>query len=518
MAAGFIDPVAQTFFVEPSLYSKGIFVHSVDLIFKKKDVVTYQPFVVQLRPTVNGYPHSTIIHSSSALGQVSLYPENINTVDINTDVPSFTNAAHYTRFTFPAPVYLTPGEHAMVLFSNSDDYEVFVAEVGGVRIGDTTGRRIDKQVYVGSFFKSQNGLTYTAYQDLDLMFRVNFCRFTDNTTYYLYANNSLPTTNTEYDLIKLSSQDLTFKDTSINYFYKSKSNSTLTLDSDFSNVIINENEFLEERKIVTTTGQSIVLRADLRTTDNTVSPVIDTSRLNATSIKYIINDCGLTDSNFAITNSGTGYTANAVVTITSNQGTGADAVAVANVTTGKIDSIKVTTNGSGYVGDITVSIAAPAVPAGNTTAACIVAQETASKGGPALARYITRNVTLADGFDANMIRVYLTAYQPPQSTIELYYSVLAEEDPTNFIDRPYVRMKNVQPGNEGLTNDSKSQVETDFLEYLFIPFTDDTSYIGTTNNVNYNSFKTFAIKIVMRTSNPSYTPVIRDLRVLALAP
>jgi hypothetical protein len=117
-----------------------------------------------------------------------------------------------------------------------------------------------------------------------------------------------------------------------------------------------------------------------------------------------------------------------------------------------------------------------------------------------------------------MIRVYLTGYQPPQSTIEVYYSVLAEEDPTNFIDRPYVRMKNVQPGNEGLTNDSKSQVETDFLEYLFIPFTDDTSYIGTTNNVNYNSFKTFAIKIVMRTSNPSYTPVIRDLRVLALAP
>ena len=49
------------------------------------------------------------------------------------------------------------------------------------------------------------------------------------------------------------------------------------------------------------------MRADLRTTDNTVSPVIDTSRLNATAIKYVINDCGLTDSNFAITNSGTEY-------------------------------------------------------------------------------------------------------------------------------------------------------------------------------------------------------------------
>ena len=35
MATSFIDPVAQTFFVDAATYPKGMFVHSVDLVFKK---------------------------------------------------------------------------------------------------------------------------------------------------------------------------------------------------------------------------------------------------------------------------------------------------------------------------------------------------------------------------------------------------------------------------------------------------------------------------------------------------
>jgi hypothetical protein len=172
MATAFIDPVAQTFFVDAATYPKGMFVHSVDLVFKKKDVATYQPFSIQLRPVVNGYPHSALIHSGAALGQVNLRPEKINTVTgVGSDIPDITNPNHYTRFKFPAPIFLVPGEHAIVMFTNSDNYELFVAEVGGTRI-DGSDRRVDKQVFTGSFFKSQNGSTYTAYQDIDLMFRL----------------------------------------------------------------------------------------------------------------------------------------------------------------------------------------------------------------------------------------------------------------------------------------------------------------------------------------------------------
>lgn len=517
MAVAFIDPVAQTFFVDAATYPKGMFVHSVDLMFKKKDTTTFQPFNVQLRPTINGYPHSTLIHSSAALGQVQLRPDKIKTVSgIGANIPSFTNSNHFTRFKFPAPVFLLPGEHALVLFTNSDDYEVFISEVGGTRL-DGSDRRVTKQPYAGSFFKSQNGSTYTPFQDLDLMFRLNACNFTQGTRSLVVENDAI-TSNSEYDLIKIVTQDLTFKDTGTDYFFKPTDNVTRTFDSSFVNIIQDSDKILDSRKIVLAgSGKSLQLKVDLSTTDNTVSPIVDSSRLSVVTVKNIINNCGLANKDFTITNSGTGYTANATVTITGGTGTGATAVGVANVTSGQIESIIVTNNGFGYTENVTATLSAPSVPSGNTTATVSVASETNSSGGPALARYITRKVTLADGFDANTIRVYLTAYQPVQATIEVYYKVHADEDPANFEERPWVRMLNVQQGNESLLNTLKSQVESDFLEYLFIPKTPSISYVGE-NSVTYNTFKTFSLKIVLRTSNPTYVPIVRDLRALALAP
>jgi len=112
----------------------------------------------------------------------------------------------------------------------------------------------------------------------------------------------------------------------------------------------------------------------------------------------------------------------------------------------------------------------------------------------------------------------LTAYQPEEATIEVYYRIVADEDPTVFENRPYVRMLNVQQGDEDLPNVLKSKVNTDFLEYLFKPKTTTTSYVGIDNSVTYPTFRTFAIKIVLRTSNPANIPIVRDLRALALAP
>lgn len=515
MAITYIDPVAQTFFVNEGDYPKGVFVHSVDLVFRKVDTVTNQPFTVQIRPTVNGYPHSSIYYP---FAETTIDWDKIKTVTgEGSDVPNLNNSNHYTRFIFPAPVYLLPGEHALILFTNSDEYEVFISEIGGVRL-DGSDRRIDKQPYAGSLFKSQNGSTYTSFQDLDLMFRLNICQFESDANYILRAKNEAPTSNLEYDVLKLSTTDLSFKDTSISYSFRSVSNASRVLDSDYNDIVVNKNLFLDERKIVeANSNNSFLINASLITNDANVSPMIDVERLNLTTIKYIIDNCGLKNENFSIVNPGTGYTANATVTLTAGAGSGASVVAVANTTTGQIERIEVTDSGSGYVDSISATVAAPTVPSGNTTAIISVEAETNNAGGPSLVRYITRQVTLSDGFDANMLRVYLTAYLPSQAEIDVYYKVLADEDPASLADRPFVRMKNVQFGNESLVNTTKSKIETDFFEYLFIPYTTDTSYVGT-NNVVYQNFKTFAIKITMRTSDPVYSPILQDMRVLALAP
>jgi hypothetical protein len=515
MAVSFIDPLAQTFFVDSFTYPKGMFVHSIDLIFKKKDTTTYQSVTLEIRPTINGYPHSSLIHSSAALGEVSLDSDQIKIVSgVGSDVPSLNNPNHYSRFKFAAPVFLMPGEHCFILYTPSDDYEVYVSEIGGTRL-DGSERRVEKQPYAGSFFKSQNGSTYTAFQDIDLMFRVNACQFISNTVFSIVTNNIVPSQEIEYDLVKFSTQDLTFKDTTLNYFYKLTDNVTRTLDSSFKQLTIDETKILEKRQVVLDVEDSVslVYKADLFTSDPKVSPMFDLSRYYAIGIKHIINDCGLDNKNFTIINPGSGYTSNATVNITGVKGSGATAVAVANVTTGQIESIVVTNPGLGYTENNTATITG----GGGTNAAVVIASETNASGGPALSRYITRKVVLADGFNSNMIRVYFTAYQPRESNIEVYYKVLAEEDPDLFENRPYIRMLNVQQGNETLLNNKKSQVTTDFFEYLFIPPTGEISYTGS-NSVVYNDFKTFAIKIVLRTSNPSYSPIIRDLRVLALAP
>ena len=510
--AGFIDPVAQTFFVDAGLHRKGVYVHSVDLVFYRKDTTTYQPFKLQLRPTVNGYPHSSMIHSSASLGEVSLLPEDINIVDLETTVPDLNNPSHYTRFEFGAPVHLLPGEHAIVMYTNSDNYSVYVSEIGDVRLGDTTGRRIDKQPYVGSFFKSQNGSTYTASQEIDLMFRVNFCQFS-SVQKVLYADNVFPEANLEYDIVKLTSRDLSFQNTSISYSYLGTSNTTLTLGSTYDDIILEKDDYLDERNIVLNDKLSFRIKALMSTQDPDVAPIVDVEGLGLISTKYHINDCGLQASNFSITNPGSGYAANVNLNITglNGQGSGAVAKGVYNSSTGTIDSVEVTSPGSGYVDGITVTPA-------SGSAQFFVESELDNKGGPALARYITRNVTLADGFDANFIRVILDGYQPYDSTIEVYYRVLADEDPTFFTDRPYVRMKNVQQGNENLLNSARASIPGQFIEYLFIPETDDTSYISNQSGILYNTFKTFSIKIVMRTANPARTPIIKNLRVLALAP
>lgn len=510
-----INPVSQTFFVDASLYPKGVFLSSVDLIFRTKDTETYLPFTVELRPTLNGYPHSYTVYPFSSVTKKHLA---INTVSGEyPNIPSLDNTSHFTRFPFVAPVYLLPGEHALVLSTYSDNYEVFIAEIGGTRL-DGSDRRVDKQPYSGSFFKSSNGTTYTAYQDIDLVFRLNKCDFLTGSR-ALRVLNRAPTANTEYDVFKINSTELSFNDTSINYSIKTTSNSTKILSSDYEPTDIDNDIYLNERNVfLNSANGSFDINVNLSTTDEDVSPIIDAERLNVIGIKYNINDCSFEVEDFTIVDGGSGYTSNINIAISSTYGSGASITGVANTTSGKIESVVVNNGGSGYVDTVTVTPDAPLVPSGNTTAVIIAEQETNSRGGPGISRYITRRVTLQDGFDANMIRVYFTAYKPVEAEIEVYYKVLSADDvSTNFDDRPYVRMKRVQQGNELLADTRNSQTLDDFIEYLYIPFTSDTSYIGS-NSTNYETFKTFAIKIIMRTSNPTYSPIVREFRALALAP
>jgi len=141
----------------------------------------------------------------------------------------------------------------------------------------------------------------------------------------------------------------------------------------------------------------------------------------------------------------------------------------------------------------------------------VTTDETNAEGGDSAARYITRRVNLKDGFDATDLSVYMTANRQAGTAISVYYKVLSQFDADTFDNRPWVLMSETTNTNTVSASDDGNQ----YLELEFNPSTGNTDY--TSNSVTYNSFKVFAIKIVMTSANTTKIPLIKNLRVIALA-
>ena len=137
--------------------------------------------------------------------------------------------------------------------------------------------------------------------------------------------------------------------------------------------------------------------------------------------------------------------------------------------------------------------------------------EQMQEGGQAIARYLTRRVTLKDGFDATDLKIYMTANRQSGTNINCYYKVLSQYDADIFDDKYWVLMQEVTNTNTVSASDDDGE----YLELEYAPSTANTSYIVST--VTYDSFKVFAIKIVMTSPTTTKVPLIKDLRCIALA-
>ena len=169
-----VDPLAQSFYVENG---KGIFVTSVDLYFLSKD--TTLPVTIQLRPMELGLPTEKVY----PFGEVVIDPK---------DVKDFTDASTPTRVTFPSPVYLTGQKfHALVIMSNSQDYNVWVSRLGEIDVTSSGGLEsqqvVTKQSITGGLFKSQNAVTWneSPYEDLKFtLYRADFTNTQGDFNFY----------------------------------------------------------------------------------------------------------------------------------------------------------------------------------------------------------------------------------------------------------------------------------------------------------------------------------------------
>lgn len=489
------DPLAQSFFVNVTEYPEGLFLESVDLYFRSKD--NDIPVSIAIKKMVNGYPSAIVIPGS----KVVVDPDDVKL----SDLPNISNAATATRFTFRAPVHLKPGEYALAVYSDSKEYEVWISEMGEPQVGTTS--RITEQPYVGSLFKSQNDSTWTAFQFQDLMFRINKCRFTLGEGTTIFSNGRL-NIKTPFDAFTFTMDDVNFANTSINYEIQTDQDSYFDITNG-ERIKFQPLNGSYTRRTAGKAANTVNVRVTMSTSSVDLSPVLDIDRAQLRVVTNIINDGGIYDKDFRVVDIGSGYTSQPSVTITAKAGDGGSSANAKALLTDndEIDSLDFDNNGRGYFGTPTVTI----VGGGGTGAEVEIISEENAEGGNFDARYITRKVTLADGFDAGDLKVYLDAYKPAGTDLAVYYRILSSTDNTPFERRPYILMDQVG-------KDVRSRNPDDFIEYEFTPsLTSDRARYNPDDKENqFRSFKYFAIKIVMSSNFECRYPIIKNLRVMAL--
>ena len=602
---GWWDPLAQTFLIEQK---GGCFLSKVDIFFASKD--TSIPVSLEIREVVNGYPGKRVL----AFSRVTLKPEYVN-ISENTvllddvDVNSYDVA---TTFTFPSPVYVQENtEYAIVLSSDSNNYKVWISQVGDKMPG--TARTISEQPYLGSLFKSQNASTWTADQTQDLKFTIYRCQFqtgvNSNVEYQNDAlskvtlgvdpfetrngvakvrvwqeNHSIPsgsyvtisgvtadvngiafagfnntfaisdvdldsycitlgssatasgysggttvkaTRHIQYDAVQPLVQLQSFSETPVRFGIKGASGKSVdstiqaaySKDGDYIAVLANETNYFDSPRMIaseqneantdTANGlngdKSVYFNVVMSTTNDALSPIIDTHRTSLITIGNKINNPSETNMNVAsldynvLLSNATGVTISGSTITTSTQQN-----AFKTATVGKYLTIAGASSGTSTKLITAVAVdgtsitfdSAPTAVTGNVTLTQrerFVAENAPSESS-SYSKYVTKRVNLAN--HSNYLRVKFAANLPANSSIEVWYKTNIVGSTTPFENSAYSQM----------TIDSAIPTSSNQEDQFY-----DASY----SLDDLVAFDAIQVKIVMKSSNSSQVPRIKDLRVIA---
>jgi hypothetical protein len=547
MAITILDPLAQSFIIDSASYPYGAFLSSIRLFFKTKPT-TQIPIYLSVVTTQNSYPTSKTIDYS----EVVLYPIDVKI----SNAPHYLDSTTYTDFVFSAPVYIKSDElYAFVIRSNSDGYNLWCAQQSDLPIASsvktlptdelpTLLSKIAKSPYIGTLFESQNGINYDADQTRDLMFVINRCSF--NTVVSPKLQFIVPdglsksssvehrasknySANVVYDQYNLSVSQLKPEKTNIIYTAETMLNTTFSLESakdvspgDFAtraltDIHLNDNN---GKRVLTLDGtrNSFYLNATLTTDDERVSPVISDDGTNIYPIKNIINNLPLSNSIITIAGGGTGYLSGAsgllsgnIIVSAPDQFDGVQATVQGYANSGVLTSVYVVNPGSGYSVNPTISITA----ANTAPANVFVYGETSVSGGNALVRYQTIPVTLAADNDSGDMRLFITAYRPSNTKIFAYYKIISRNDSLLLEESSWQQMTNI-----GQTT-KYSTTRDDLIEFQLAPGTSGVaqnyvSYTNPKNGIVFNDFFRYAIKIVMASGDSTFSPFLKNIRVVVL--
>jgi hypothetical protein len=145
--------------------------------------------------------------------------------------------------------------------------------------------------------------------------------------------------------------------------------------------------------------------------------------------------------------------------------------------------------------------------------------ETGKSGGSAVNKYISQTITLADGQEAEDLRVYLTSYRPPNTDVKVYVKLLQADDVETLQQKSWFELQKDGDG-DGIYSSISDRFN--YKEFVYkIP----ASYMTGTNGefrytngagTTFTGYKYFAVKIVLTATNAAVVPRVADLRCIAL--
>ena len=490
-----VDPVAETILIDRA---GGIFAKSVDLFFKTKDASI--PVRVTIRTTQNGIPTQRIVPGADKI----LYPSSINTS---------ANAATATNFAFDFPIYLAQDtEYAIVITSQSDNYEVYVAEMGGFDLTNTDFR-ISKQPYNGVFFSSQNASTWTPEQSKDLKFKLNRCSFSGSGAHMNLVNDTIPvrklkdnpfTTTSSSGVVTVTHPNHGMYDTASRVVIAGAVDTNgiaaanLNGTHQITNITHDSYKFTaggSDTASGSGAGGGTAVTAQENRHMDLIYPVIENIQLPGTSLKLDAT----TTSAKSVNGSETAYQSQTALEILPNRNFKFNApklIASPINETQHLGGAKsfnlkctFTTTDEGL---------SPVIDLNRCsihTIQNIIGQsdsvvETASKGGTELARYITKKVELAE--EADVATIFMNVNRPGGSNVRLFHRTLPGGSSGNLEDTAFVEA---------------TPVET-------IP-TNDTAFAEVRYDIDpAGSFGSIQFKIVMTSTISSTPPRVRDFRAI----
>lgn len=397
------------------------------------------------------------------------------------------------------------------------------------------GLTVGASVTISEVVGTQNGIPDTELNGSHVVTSATYNAYTIQVTSsasltgFCGGTGVVATRNVMFDAIQPQVQFMTYVGTSASARVKLTSGKSINgneipyvVSSSYTPVIMNDNNILTSPAVITSAEnepldgannpqKTLEMVVEIATEDEYLSPVIDAMRTSAILVNNLVDRASTADNKagidvYALVSANTTVEFVSPNRIASSNATVRDSfkslvvgktVTVSGAATGANNGnfvvSKVSPDGAWF--EVTASTISTEAAGASVTVNTndFFVSEIASRGTSSASKYITKKIELANA--STMLTIRFAASVPPSAELEVWYKLQNEGSNEDFNTINFVR-----------ANDS-AIVKSSSGEFRDITIKEE----------NLPAFQAVAIKLVMKSSSSASVPMVKDLRVIALA-